>query len=203
MNDKMGQSGQENESQVQLLEIYKLHVESAAGISNRRLTLTRYYVIVVFGLVTGFFKLLESLHTQKIPEQIANYLTPEVITITAGLIGILLSWTWFVRIDRYLQVNSRKFNVLRELERKLDYQFYDKTLKFLRESDREHSYWIRGAYHLSMPCFSFLLFLFILLMGVLGLHGMVILIIMFIPLLLITSTVVHLFQQRRVEKVNF
>ena len=50
-----------------------------------------------------------------------------------SIAGILLSWAWIVQTERYLRLNSDKFNALKHLEKKLYYQFYERQLSYLEK----------------------------------------------------------------------
>ena len=57
MNEEQGQS---NGNQGQLIEIYKLQAQLSNSISNRRITINRFYMLVMSGLVLifpAYFKL--------------------------------------------------------------------------------------------------------------------------------------------------
>ena len=197
MNGQNCHSGQENGDSDQLVEIYKVQIQSADRISNRRATLTRHYIIVMFGLITGAFTLIQNYSA--IPSELTEIFTYRTITIAGSIIGILLSWTWFVQIDRYLQLNSRKFNVLKDLETKLKYQFYGETLQGLGEQDRQKSYWKRAFYHLSMPSIFFFIFLLTLTLGAFGLPWYTKILLFIVPILLGVLVGIRIRDQRHVE----
>ena len=156
MKQEDSQQRYDIESQNQLLEIYKIQIQSTDGISNRRATLTRYYLIVLSALVFGLYKLAENPNT--ISEELLDLIGVKEIVAIIAIIGMLVSWVWIIQIDKYVQLNSRKFNALKDLEKKLQYQFYDQTLSYLDEKNRNKSYQRRAYYHFNLPAIFFLLF---------------------------------------------
>ena len=102
-------------TQDQLLEIYKLHAELADRVSQRREGANRLYVSLLVGLAV-FSAALLRFGVGDTPVQ------PVLLAI--GFIGVSLSISWFIVINSYRQLNSAKFRVLHELEKKLAYQFF-------------------------------------------------------------------------------
>ena len=91
-----------------LLEQYKLYVEMADRVSQRRQAANRFYISLLSGL-GGLYLLLEKiLHTQ-----------PNII-IWAILI-IIISLLWWLTINSYRQLNSGKFKVIHEMEQQLPF----------------------------------------------------------------------------------
>ena len=60
-----------NSKQDRLIEIYKLHVQQANNISNRRTTTNRFYLLVMSALTVIFSALLQNL--DKLPKESRRY----------------------------------------------------------------------------------------------------------------------------------
>ena len=131
----------------QLLEIYKLHSQLASNISNRRTTIHRFYQIILSGLLLIFFTFLqrEDLISVEVPAEVPAEESKDESTskrsigpsMLLGYIGMLLSWMWFISINSYLQEGTRKYEVLKKLEAKLEYQFFTQEWELLGEK-RKH-----------------------------------------------------------------
>ncbi len=103
------------DNQDRLLDIYKLHSELADRVSQRREGANRLYV----SLNVALFALLAGLLRFGFGE------APESLILGAiGIMGALLSVSWYLVIRSYRQLNSEKFRVLHELEERLPFQFF-------------------------------------------------------------------------------
>ena len=110
----------------QLLEIYKLHAQLASDISNRLTTTNRFYPTLMSGLLAIFFAFLQRtdvLFPEGTPNK-ENLIGYSIIAV--GYFGIILSLIWFISIRYYYQMISKKYDVLLELEAKLDFHFFQK-----------------------------------------------------------------------------
>lgn len=112
----------------ELLEIYKLHVELADRVSQRREGANRLYVSVLAGMVT-FLAVSIRFGVGDLPL--------DVLLCLAGIIGSLLSLSWFVVLCSYRQLNSGKFKALLDLETKLVYPFFTTERELLQKRYRK------------------------------------------------------------------
>ena len=87
-----------------LFDQYKLYVELADRISQRRSIANSFFVTANTALLAV---------TSWIHDGVGNY----IIIISA--VGILFSLFWFFLINSYKQLNSGKFKVIHEIETKL------------------------------------------------------------------------------------
>lgn len=94
-----------------LFEQYKLYVESAERVSERRLSANNYLLTVNASLVTLYGILGAS--------PVKSYWTTLL-----PLAGILVSLTWYRIIISYRDLNSVKFMVIHELEQHLPAALY-------------------------------------------------------------------------------
>ena len=112
--------------EIQLLEIYKLHAQLASDIGNRLTTTNRFYPTLMSGLLALFFAFLQRADIL-FPEGTNN--KEEIIgysIIAVGYFGTMLSLIWFISIRYYYRMISKKYDVLLELEAKLEFPFFEK-----------------------------------------------------------------------------
>ncbi|MGZ4864518.1 MAG: RipA family octameric membrane protein [Halobacteriota archaeon] len=105
-----------------LLEQYKLYVQMADKISDRRADANKFFI----SLLTGLLALLSAI----IQFRGAAVLQQAVLLIV-GVVGILLCYTWYITIRSYRQLNSGKFKVVHLVEKQLPFSFYDVEWDFL------------------------------------------------------------------------
>lgn len=89
-----------------LLEQYKLYVESASQISERRTSANNYLLTVNTTLVTLF-------------ALTATLADARVWHLALAVAGLLVCATWYIMIRSYRDLNTAKFVVIHELERQL------------------------------------------------------------------------------------
>ena len=133
----------------EMLEIYKLHAELADRVSQRREGANRLYVSLLVGLMVLSVALLRY-GTGDAPARI--------VLCAVGIVGALLSASWFVVIRSYRQLNTGKFNTLAELEKKLAYPFFTREWDLLAEGRDWRRYWKLTVVETSLPWIFFALF---------------------------------------------
>lgn len=111
-----------------LLEQYKLYVEMADRVSNRRTEANKFYV----SLLTGLFALFSLV---SIP---ANF--QEIMIAGISVLGITLCFVWIVNIRSYRELNSLKFRVIHEMEQHLPFPCYDREWEILKEEAHKRNY---------------------------------------------------------------
>ena len=155
-----------NGTQDQLLEIYKLHVQQTNNMSNRRTTTSRFYQLTLSGVLLIFFTVVQ--HKDKIlSKELSDFLTAETLMISLGYVGLMLSWTWFVSIDVYLDAISRKYDVLKKIESQLQFQFLTEEWKLLGEKRKKHSYRRLASREVFLPYFFYWVFFLLFVIGIL------------------------------------
>jgi hypothetical protein len=97
---------------VHLFEQYKMYVESAEKISERRVSANNYLLTVNAFLVTLLGLLTASPYKG-------------VWTILVSLAGILVSFTWYRITISYRDLNTVKFKVIHEIEQEMPAALYD------------------------------------------------------------------------------
>ena len=146
-----------DENRRELLEIYKLHTELADRVSQRRAGANRLYVT----LLTGILILLAAFFRYG-----AGTVPTWVGWSVFGIVGMLLSASWFIVIRSYRQLNSGKFPVLLELEKKLSYPFFTREWELLEEGKNINRYWKLTVVETFLPVGFFVLFLLLIFVGV-------------------------------------
>lgn len=121
-----------DEDKTELLEIYKLHAELADRVSQRREGANRLYV----SLLTGLFVFLAAMVRYG-----AEAVSVWVGSLAAGVLGLVLSVSWYIVIRSYRQLNTGKFEVLGDLEDKLAFPFFRREWKVLEAGENRSRYW--------------------------------------------------------------
>ena len=114
-----------------LLEQYKLYVEMADRISQRRDQSNKFYATVYSALaavllLTARFDLSDSALT--------------IVFLAVGTVGAALAFIWWLNIKSYRAINSAKFDLIHEMEIKLPFPVYKKEWELLQTSDRKPKY---------------------------------------------------------------
>lgn len=128
------EQGQTNVKQDQLLEIYKLHAQLASDIGNRLTTTNRFYPTLMSGLLALFFAFLQRADVL-FPGETDNkeeFIGYSIIAV--GYFGTMLSLIWFISIRYYYRMISKKYDVLLELEAKLEFPFFQKEWGGIKET---------------------------------------------------------------------
>ncbi len=114
------------------MELYKLHAELADRVSQRREGANRLFVSLLVGLnlFLGIVVRIES-----------NQVSLSIVLLFAGIIGVVLSGTWYVVIRSYRQLNTGKFHVLHELEKELAFAFFTEEWTYLESGESPSRYW--------------------------------------------------------------
>ena len=132
----------------ELLEIYRLHADLADRVSQRREGANRLYVSLLLGLVALLAALLRFG---------AGDLSPRIVLLAAGIVGALLSASWYVVIRSYRQLNTGKFLALNELEQKIAYPFFEREWELLGKGADRGRYWRLTIVETFLPTAFFVL----------------------------------------------
>ena len=139
------------------LEIYKLHAELADRVSQRRLGTSRIYISVLVGLLLFLGGLLKF---GEIDRQ------DGLLLCLVGVMGALFAVSWDRVIRAYEQLNTGKFQALRELEGKLVYQFFEREWHFLGQGEDASKYMKLSKVERSGPWLFFALYMVVLVLGI-------------------------------------
>ena len=114
-----------------LLEQYKLYVEMADRVSQRRDQSNKFYATVYSALaavllLTARFDLSDSALT--------------IVFLAVGTVGAALALIWWLNIKSYRTINSAKFDVIHEIETRLPFPGYQREWELLRPTDGPPKY---------------------------------------------------------------
>ena len=126
----------------ELLEIYKLHAELADRVSQRREGANRLYVSLLVGLAL-FLGIFVRLGVVDFPISIVFQAT--------GVIGALLSVSWYIVIRSYRQLNSGKFAALHDLEDQLAFPFFRREWELLDKRKKPSRCWKLTVVETGLP----------------------------------------------------
>ena len=116
-----------------LLEQYKLYVEMADRVSQRRDQSNRFYVTIVSALAA----IVVIIARFGVPE---NGTLLEVAFLVVGLFGIALSVVWHFNIRSYRVLNSAKFAIINRIEKQLPFAGYSEEWEILRPPEGRRPY---------------------------------------------------------------
>lgn len=119
--------------QAHLLEQYKLYVEMADRVSQRRDQSNRFYVTLVSALVALLVVLA------RVGAGPSGTVWAAALLIV-GLFGIALSGIWILNIRSYRTLNSAKFEVISSMEPQLPWAGYADEWELLRPRDARPKY---------------------------------------------------------------
>ncbi len=109
------------------LEIYKLQMNTITETSNRRINVSRYYILALSVLVLALSVVVRGGSTLveifKIGDFNLNSRHVGLSVIITGVLGSLLTLSWIMNMVGYLRSNSNRYETIKKLERFLPYQF--------------------------------------------------------------------------------
>ena len=103
-----------------LLEQYKLYVEMADRVSQRRDQSNRFYVTIVSALAA----IVVVIARFGVPADAANGSLTHIGFLAIGLFGLALSIIWFFNIRSYRALNTAKFKIINKMENQLPFAGY-------------------------------------------------------------------------------
>lgn len=116
-----------NEYKTHLFEQYKLYVESAEKVSDRRQNANNYFLTIntaLISLIGASFQFSYLDEAKKL----------------AIIAGIIISIVWWTLIHSYKQLNTAKFNVIHEIEKNLPLALYQYEWEMLEEGKNKDKY---------------------------------------------------------------
>ena len=114
-----------------LLSQYKLYVEMADRVSQRRDWANRFYGGVLSGLAAVLAVIIRGTVFDSVQA---------VVFLVAASVGAALCLVWFVNIRSYRQLNTGKFQVIHEMEQQLPMAIYEREWELLRPSEGQKRY---------------------------------------------------------------
>ncbi len=105
-----------------LIEQYKLYVQMADKISERRQSTNSFFLTVNTALI-AFLGIVAEPNVGSNPSVTANPPLPWALVISAA--GVILCYSWYRLVRSYKGLNSGKFKVIHAIEAKLPASLYD------------------------------------------------------------------------------
>ena len=133
-----------------LLEQYKLYVEMADRISQRRDQSNRFYA----SLLAGMIAIMVVLTRLDVADDVWA-----VVFLVGGLFGAFLSVVWIVNIRSYHTLNTAKYRIINELEESLPVQGFAKEWDLLTSPADSPKYFQLTRVEQFVPVIMCLLFL--------------------------------------------
>lgn len=130
-----------------LLDQYKLYVEMADRISQRRTTANNYF-LTVNSAILGFVGYLTS-------KDSTEYLW------MLGVAGMALTSLWFAIIISYKNLNTAKWGVVHEIEKRLPISPYDAEWEAVKRGQSKKLYWPISHIESFVPWIFFVLHFFV------------------------------------------
>ena len=150
----------------QLLEIYKLHAQLAGDISNRQSTASRFYATLISAILVIFFSFLQH-KDNLLPGDPSGNIALGYSMLIVGYLGALLSLIWAFSIRFYNTMNRHKYEVLKKLEAKLEYQFFAQEWKHTDKRIQGIPYELISKTVIYIPYAFLLLFIILTVVGLL------------------------------------
>jgi len=127
-----------------LFEQYKLFVDLADRISQRRAVNNNFFITVNAALLTvaSWFK-----------ESFGNYI------YLISFVGIMISIFWFLSIRSYKQLNTGKFKVIHELENHLPAQMFSYEWEILGKGKQQNNYFPISHIEMFIPFIFIILYI--------------------------------------------
>jgi len=122
-----------------LLEQYKLYVNSAEKISDRRQKTNEFFLglntalLMAFGFVYG---------------KIEN---SDIVVIPMLVAGISICYFWYRIIRSYKGLNGAKFDIIHLIEKKLPLSLYDAEWEILGRGEDKNKYWPFSHVEIKIP----------------------------------------------------
>lgn len=136
-----------------LLEQYKIYINSAEKISDRRQKSNEFFL----GLNSILVALLGLAATKANGLEITNLL------ILSSIAGTTLCYLWYRIIYSYRCLNSGKFKVIHAIERRLPLALYDTEWEALGRGNNKKIYWPFSHIELFVPWIFIMIYFIILL----------------------------------------
>ena len=125
-------SGESASVRSERLELYKLAVEMADRVSERRTNANNFFLALhaAFASIVTLFGLQVGTPAGSIPAQGS---ADQFGMIVIAVIGILLCGAWFLGLRSYRDLNSAKFKVINAIETELPVRVFSEEWRYLKE----------------------------------------------------------------------
>ncbi len=133
-------------------EQYKVLVESAEKVSDKRMSANNYFLTINTGLISLAGILLTS--------KIVSLNTLFIVFI--GYLGLAICATWFFIVLSYKQLNSGKFKLIHKIEKELPIKLFADEWKELGEGRSLRKYIPLSHIEVIVPVVFFVFYLFLI-----------------------------------------
>ena len=113
-----------------IFEIYRIYVELTDKMSSRRSIINSFYLTINTGLFATLAFVFKNSNLQ------TNYLI--LCSIVLICLGILICLIWFINILSFKQINRVKFNVIKEIEKKLAFAPYTMEWEIIKKDKNKY-----------------------------------------------------------------
>lgn len=124
-----------------LFEQYRLYIESAERISDRRQKANEFFL----ALNTAILSVIGFLIGR------GESVMPPFFYILIGLGGVIICYFWYRIVRSYKGLNSGKFDVIHAVETKLPLSLYDTEWEILGRGNDRDKYWPFSHIELNIP----------------------------------------------------
>jgi len=129
-----------------IFEQYKLYVEMADRISQRRMNANTFFTTVntLFLTVAVFIKSTDFLWI-----------------IFCGVIGCIISFAWYFTLNSYRQINAGKYSVINEIEKVLPLSGFSYEWEILSHGKKKNKYWPISHVEKIIPVVFFIVYILV------------------------------------------
>ncbi len=138
------------------LEQYKLYVQTAENVSEKRQTANKYFLSL-----NSFLLVL------------SGYLTTlkfEVWHLIIAIAGIIICLLWIFNLQSYRQLNSAKYKVIHNMEKRLPIKLFDDEWTLLDRGKNKKTYFKLSVIEQGVPIIFTILYWIILFLIILKLY---------------------------------
>lgn len=114
-----------------LLEQYKLFVESADKISDRRMKANEFFL----GLNAAFLALLGFVKTETAGQGFS------IVFALAPFGAIVICYLWYQTVRSHKNLNGAKFKVIHAIEKRLPLSLFDTEWEIVERGENKKKYW--------------------------------------------------------------
>jgi hypothetical protein len=137
-------------------EQYKLYVDSAEKVSNKRMSSNSYFLAINTGLISLLGLVLSSKTT----------LIDEKFIVITGILGVVVCIIWFLIILSYKQLNSGKFALIHKIEKELPIRLFFEEWEMLGKGEDVKKYFPISHVELLVPFVFLIFYVFLILSSV-------------------------------------
>lgn len=116
------------------IEQYKLFVQMADQVSERRLKTNQFYIGIISGILASLAFIL---HDEKLA-QFGRY--QNIVILAVVVLGLTLNIIWFINIKSFRILNSGKFEIIHQMELSLPLKPYTDEWKIIKENPTKVEY---------------------------------------------------------------